>query len=223
MRPLRLDADPAAPLRILAVGAHCDDVEIGAGATLMRLAAAYPQATFAIVVLTSTPQREAESRAAVRGLLGDRATVVFHGLRDSRLPSQFDEVKDILGALAGQPWDLVLTHHRYDAHQDHRLLGEFAPTAFRNHLVLGFEVPKWDGDLGRSEANVYLPLTEADVMDKWNIIDRAYGSQRGKDWWSAETFGALARLRGIECRAPYAEAFRTEKAVLELPGETTRS
>lgn len=225
MLPLRLGgraathdagADPT-PRRVLAIGAHCDDVEIGAGGTLASWAAGDPALSVHCVVLTSTPQRAEETRACLTALCAPAdVTLDVHDLPDTRLPAHFDEVKNILAELSREPWDVVLTHHRYDAHQDHRLLGEFIPTAFRDHLVLGFEVPKWDGDLGSSGATVYVPLTADQIAAKWAALDAHHVSQRGKDWWDAETFAALARLRGMECRARYAEAFRAEKLVLEM-------
>ncbi len=202
---------------MLAIGAHCDDIEIGAGGTLAAWAADDHGLSVHCVVLCSTPQRARETRACLEALCAPaQLTLDVHDLPDTRLPSHFDAVKDILAALSRESWDVVLTHHRFDAHQDHRSLGEFAPTAFRDHLVLGFEVPKWDGDLGSSGANVYVPLTEEQVAAKWAALDAHHISQRGKDWWDAETFAALARLRGMECRARYAEAFRAEKMVLAL-------
>ena len=219
MRRLRLVPDASRPPTVLAIGAHCDDIEIGAGGTLASWAREDPSTEFTFVVLTSTSERAAESRACLAALVAPAtAAIKVHDLRDTRLPAQFDEVKDVMAHLARQPWDVVLTHQRHDAHQDHRLLGELTPTAFRDHLVLQFEVPKWDGDLGTARPNLYVPLTAEDVARKWAILDEHYPSQRGKDWWDAETFAALARLRGMECRAPYAEAFRVEKMVLDPLG-----
>lgn len=213
--------DVGRPLRVLLLGAHCDDIEIGAGATIAALAAARPDTDFTAVVLTSVPQRAAESRACLTALTAPaHIDITVHDLPDTRLPAHFDAVKDVLADLSRRPWDLVLTHQRHDAHQDHRMLGEFAPTAFRDHLVWQFEIPKWDGDLGTSRPSVYVPLTRADIDAKWATLDEHYVSQRGKDWWDAETFSALARLRGMECRAPYAEAFRVEKLTIAL-GATT--
>lgn len=206
-------SDPGCPLRVLAIGAHCDDIEIGAGGALAALCAARPATEVAAVILTSVPERAIEARNCLTEITTPGAiTVTVHDLPDTRLPAHFDEVKDVLAELAQEPWDLVLTHHRYDAHQDHRLLGEFVPTAFRDHLIWHFEVPKWDGDLGASSPSVYVPLTRAQLDAKWEALDRHYVSQRGKDWWDRETFTALARLRGMECRSAYAEAFRVEKA-----------
>lgn len=207
------------PLRVLAIGAHCDDIEIGAGGTLRKIAQNRSGTEFCAVVLTSAPDRAAESRACLTALAEPAAIdIVVHDLPDTRLPSHFDDVKDILAGLALQPWDLVLSHQRFDAHQDHRLLGEFVPTAFRDHLVWQFEIPKWDGDLGSSGANLFVALTPQDVAEKWAILDTHYPSQRRKDWWDAETFSALARLRGMECRAAYAEAFRVEKLCVNIDG-----
>lgn len=205
--------DPARPLRVLAIGAHCDDIEIGAGGTLAALTASHPDAHVTAVILTSTPERAAESRACLKEITAPaRAHIEVHELPDTRLPAHFNDVKDLLAELAQQPWDLVLTHHRSDAHQDHRMLGEFVPTALRDHQVWHFEIPKWDGDLGSARPNLYVPLDREDVSAKWQALDRHFVSQRGKDWWDPETFAALARLRGMECRAPYAEAFRVEKS-----------
>lgn len=220
MRRLSVCLPASEPRTILAVGAHCDDIEIGAGGTLATWAQEEPNTEFTFVVLTSTPDRAAESHACLSALVSPAvARIDIRGLRDTRLPAQFDQVKDVLAELARRPWDVVLTHQRYDAHQDHRLLGELATTAFRDHLVLQFEVPKWDGDLGSARPNLYVPLTAGQVSHKWDLLDRHYPSQRGKDWWDAETFAALARLRGMECRSAYAEAFRAEKMILDPLGD----
>lgn len=208
------------PLRVLLLGAHCDDIEIGAGATIARLARQRPDTQFTAVVLTSVPERAIESKACLSALTTPATVdVTIYSLPDTRLPSHYEEVKDILAALSQSPWDLVLTHHRFDAHQDHRLLGEVARTAFRDHLVWAFEIPKWDGDLGASQANAYVPLTRDDIDAKWAALDEHYVTQRGKDWWDPETFSALARLRGMECRAAYAEAFRVEKLTVSLESQ----
>lgn len=219
MRSLQLPHPADRPLRVLAVGAHCDDIEIGAGGTLARLAdeTGGHGVEFTAVIITSTPKRAAEATGCLTELVAPAPmTVITHGLPDSRLPSHYDQVKDILGDLSRHPWDVVFTHHDEDAHQDHRLLGTYVPTALRNHLVFSFEIPKWDGDLGRIDANVYVQLTPAQMHAKWATLDAHYVSQRPHDWWSEETFSALGRLRGMECRAPYAEAFAVRKAVLDL-------
>lgn len=212
-----LGLDGSRPLRVLAIGAHCDDIEIGAGGTLAVIASERPDTQITCVILTSNPTRAAEARACLADLCVPVSPVVrIESFRDSRLPTAFDEIKDLLADLAGDQWDLVFTHQRYDAHQDHRLLGELVPTALRNHLVLQFEIPKWDGDLGSSHANVYVPLSQQLILRKSALLHHHYASQRNHDWFDAETFQALARLRGMECRAAYAEAFRVEKLTLDL-------
>lgn len=206
------------PRRVLAFGAHCDDVEIGAGGMLRALDRAPTPLHLHVVVLTSTPERAAETRAALPAFApGAQVTVEVHALRDGRLPAQWDLAKDIVEETAARVRpDLVLAPHRHDAHQDHTTLAALVTTAFRDHLVLGYEIPKWDGDLGRSGATHYLPLSEADLSAKCALLREHYPSQRSHDWFLDETFRGLARLRGIECRAPYAEAFRVEKALLGL-------
>jgi LmbE family N-acetylglucosaminyl deacetylase len=166
-------------------------------------------------VVTSTPQRAAECRAALTALAGPAVLSIEHGeLPDGRLPAHFDAVKAHLAGLADRPWDLVLAPHAEDAHQDHALLGRLAPTAFRDHVILHYEVPKWDGDLGSLRPNLYVPLSAEQVQRKWDILNEHYVSQRAHDWWDREIFAGLARLRGMECRSRYAEAFRVDKMVL---------
>ena len=141
----------------------------------------------------------------------------FGGLPDGRLPGHWNTVKDLLQRFAaGSAADIVLAPSPADAHQDHRLLGELVRTAFRDHLVLHYEIPKWDGDLGATRPQTYWPLTGDLVHRKFALLDEHYPSQRGHDWWREDTFSALARLRGMECRAEYAEAFASPSVVLGL-------
>lgn len=221
MNPLLLELGGASPARVLAVGAHCDDIEIGAGGLLAAIARALPDTRFRFLVMTSTPERAGEARACLAELVSPaEAETTVLDLPDTRLPGRFDDVKDELAGLSRAPWDLVVTHSPDDAHQDHRLLGELTPTAFRDHLILHYEIPKWDGDLGTLRPNLYLPLTGHEVARKWALLDRHYVSQRGHDWFTEETFRSLARLRGMESRADYAEAFRVGKAVLQISSAT---
>lgn len=209
--------------RVLAIGAHCDDIEIGAGGLLRVLARTVPSLEVSFVVMTSTPDRADEARACLAALVAPvPARVMIHAMPDARLPTCFNEVKDVLGLLAREKVDLVLTHDPRDAHQDHRLLGELAPTAFRAHTLAHFEIPKWDGDLGVLRPNAYIPLTAEEVAAKWALVHSHYVSQRGKDWFTEETLLSLARLRGMECRAEYAEAFRIEKLTIELSASPAR-
>ncbi len=202
---------------VVAVGAHPDDIEIAAGGLLLSLAAEYPGVRVHYVLCSGTPDRQAEARAAASAFLPDaQLSFALHGLPDGRLPAHWDAVKDILHEAAGAlvP-DLVLCPARNDAHQDHRLLAEQTPTVFRDQLVLHYEIPKWDGDLARR--NVYLPLPDEVARRKVELLHASYPSQKARDWWDDEVFLGLARLRGMECRARYAEAFDCAKAVLRLP------
>lgn len=206
------------PLRLLALGAHCDDIEIGAGGTLLRLAAEVPDLEAELVVLSSSPERADEFRASAAAFLEPAtARVQVHELPDGRLPQHWAEAKEIVEELARrvQP-DIVLCSHRRDAHQDHRLIAEVVTTCFRDHLVLRYEIPKWDGDLGAGRPTHYVALDRELMQRKCDLLRKHYGSQRTRDWWSDETFFALGRLRGMECRAPYAEAFAVDKALLQF-------
>ncbi|MQA34008.1 PIG-L deacetylase family protein [Modestobacter roseus] len=209
------------PLRLALLGAHCDDVEIGCGGVLLDLADRGALDRVDVLVATSTPAREAECRASLAGFLGTAPHAVrFGGLPDGRLPGHWDAIKTLLDAFARDTRpDVVFAPSPQDAHQDHRLLGELVRTAFRDHLVLHYEIPKWDGDLGASRPQVHWPLTEELVQRKFALLDEHYPSQRGHDWWRADTFAALSRLRGVECRSPHAEAFSCPALVLR-PGST---
>jgi LmbE family N-acetylglucosaminyl deacetylase len=205
---------PTGPLSVLAIGAHPDDIEIAAGGTLLSLAERHPGLRVRFVLMTGTSQRQQEARAAARAFLpGADLDVQLHDLPDGRLPAVWGQVKEVIEAQARSlSPDLVLAPSADDAHQDHRTVGELVPTAFRDHLCLGYEIPKWDGDLTRP--NTYFPLTDDIARRKVELLDKCYPSQRGRDWWDEETFLALARLRGVECRARYAEAFTCTKLVI---------
>lgn len=204
-----------APVRVLALGAHCDDIEIGAGGTILELSRHRSGMQFGAFVATSTPQRAAESRAALSAFAGSPdISLKIAALRDTRLPADFDALKDHLSGLSTDSWDVILAPHADDAHQDHAILGRLAPTRFRDHLILRYEIPKWDGDLGSLRPNLYVPLSAEQMHRKWELLDEHYASQRSRDWWDYETISGLARLRGLECRSRYAEAFRVDKMVL---------
>jgi LmbE family N-acetylglucosaminyl deacetylase len=206
-----------APLTILCLGAHCDDIEIGCGGTIMRLLAEHPGSSVHWVALASNPTREAEARAAAAELLGgaERAQVTIKAFRDGYFPFEGAAVKDFFEETkrAVRP-DLILTHHRHDRHQDHRLVAELTWNTFRDHLIAEYEIPKYEGDLGAP--NVYVPLTEAVARRKIDVILRSFKTQAGRGWFRAETFEAVMRLRGIECNAPegLAEAFHVPKLVV---------
>ncbi|HLV58213.1 MAG TPA: PIG-L family deacetylase [Natronosporangium sp.] len=209
---LTLGLPPVGSLVVLS--AHPDDVEIAAGATLLAIATANPGLRVRYVLVTGEPARRAEARAAAAAFLpGARIAFAAHALPDGRLPARWGDVKRIVEhAAAAGPADLVLAPSTTDAHQDHRTVGRMATTAFRDTLVLHYEIPKWDGDLGRP--NVYLPVGEEAVRRKVDLLHTCFPSQKDRDWWDEEVFLGLARLRGVECRARYAEAFHCHKAVL---------
>jgi LmbE family N-acetylglucosaminyl deacetylase len=200
------------PLRLLCLGAHSDDIEIGCGGSILTLLRGRKAVDVTWVVFSGSADRHAEARRGASLFLSRarRKKVILHDFRDGFFP--FDPaVKEAVEALKKVAPDVVLTHYRDDRHQDHRVLSDLAWNTFRDHLILEYEVPKWDGDLGAP--NCYLALDEKTVAEKVQHLERAFGSQRSKDWFSAETFRGLMRLRGIECRAPagYAEAFYARK------------
>jgi LmbE family N-acetylglucosaminyl deacetylase len=201
---------------MVVIGAHPDDIEIAAGGFLLSLAATVADLSVHYVLLTGSPSRQAESRAAAPAFLpGAALTYGLHDLPDGRLPGHWGTVKEVLHAeAAGRSPDLVLCPARHDAHQDHRLLAELVPTVFRDAFALGYEIPKWDGDLGRP--NTYLPLEDEVARRKVELLNAFFPSQKGHDWWDDEVFLGLARLRGMECRSRYAEAFYVSKAVLRF-------
>jgi LmbE family N-acetylglucosaminyl deacetylase len=212
---LKLDLPPERPLSVLAIGAHPDDIEIGAGGTLLTLAESKLGMRVRYVVLTGSEDRHDEARTAADAFLpGADLTVDLHQLPEGRLPAVWDRVKDILEGVAGTcAPDLILAPSCQDAHQDHRTIGEVMPTVFRDQLLWSYEIPKWDGDLGRP--STYFPLTLETARRKVDLLHKCFPSQGSRDWWDDEVFLGLARLRGMECRAPYAEAFTNTKSVVQ--------
>ncbi len=210
---------PAAPFRILCLGAHSDDIEIGCGGFLLQLLQAHRNIHLDWVVFSATGRREQEARRSAalftRGARGLR--VLTSTFRDGFFPSEFAAIKEVFETLKADPDpDLVLTHYRDDRHQDHRVLSDLAWNTFRNHFILEYEIPKFDGDLGHP--NFFVPVERAICRRKVIYLQRAFGTQRAKHWFEDETFTGLMRLRGMECRAPdgYAEAFYARKTVLTL-------
>jgi len=210
-------AEPGKRLTVLCLGAHSDDIEIGAGGTLLTWRAAGCLLDVTWCVLSAAGARGAEARASAAEFLEgvERAEVETHAFRDGFFPAESSDIKAWFEDLKArcQP-DVILTHRGDDAHQDHREVSRLTWNTFRNHLILEYEVPKWDGDLGRP--NVYVPLDSSVMARKADLLMRHFGSQRSKHWFDEETFRSLARLRGLECRAPerYAEAFFARKVAL---------
>jgi LmbE family N-acetylglucosaminyl deacetylase len=212
MLPLLLGRPSDGPLSVLALGAHPDDIEIGAGGLLLRLAGSALRARY--VVLTGTAERHEEARNAARAFMPDAdVSVELYDLPEGRFPAEWGSVKEILESVARScSPDVILAPSPSDAHQDHRTIGEIIPTVFRDQLVLSYEIPKWDGDMGRP--SVYFPMTPDVARQKVELLHKCFPSQRGRDWWDDEVFLGMARLRGVECRAPYAEAFSCAKSVI---------
>jgi LmbE family N-acetylglucosaminyl deacetylase len=204
------------PLRLLCLGAHADDIEIGSGGTVLRLAAEVPDLVVRWIVFSGTGGREAEARNSAAAFLENvsEKQIEVLGFRDGYFPFHGADIKDCFEALKRDfnP-SLVLTHWQGDAHQDHRLVAKLTHNTFRDHLVLEYEIPKYDGDLGNPV--FFVPLTRVQLGRKVETIVRYFSSQHGRSWFSDETFRAMARLRGIGCNAPegLAEAFYTRKIV----------
>ena len=204
--------------RIACLGAHCDDIEIGCGGVLMKLAESYPGSTFDLIVFSGDESRAAESRRAARSLLGDSANLNLHflELRDGFLPYDGGEAKSKLREISKSlDADVVFTHYRDDAHQDHRLVSELTANEFRDQLILEYEIPKYDGDLG--SPNIFVPLDDQTATRKIDVILERFASQSDKHWFSRDTFEALMHLRGIEAgrSVQFAEAFYCRKMVLQ--------
>jgi len=212
MVPLRL---PTGPLRIVCLGAHPDDVEIGCGGALLTLAESR-ELTTTTVVATGTQDRAEEAVAAAKQFLPEAdASVRALGLRDGYLPAQWGAVKEALEDMASsRPADLVFAPRVDDAHQDHRVVAEIATTVWRDSLVLHYEIPKWDGDFGRVTS--YVRISPENAQRKVALLHECFPSQAGRNWWDDETFLGLMRLRGLECRHRYAEGFVISKSELAV-------
>jgi LmbE family N-acetylglucosaminyl deacetylase len=205
------------PLTILCLGAHSDDIEIGCGATILQLGRRSVKPRFCWVVLSAAGVRQVEAqKAAERFAAGCETDVILKEFRDGYLPYDGDKVKDFFEAMKARiSPDVIFTHWCGDAHQDHRLVNELTWNTFRNHLILEYEIPKFDGDIGRP--NTFFELEEWAVREKVANLSAIFESQKSKPWFQSETFLGLMRLRGMESNASsgYAEAFYTRKMVIE--------
>lgn len=214
---------PAADqLKVLCLGAHPDDIEIGCGGTLLSLAAARQDVVVSRLLLTGTPDRLAEADAAA-ALFGG-GSCASAGLPDGRLPAHWSEVKDFLETRkralmdAGRSPDLIFAPRADDAHQDHALVGALTSTVWRDVAVLHYEIPKWDGDIAPMTHFVALSAERAE--SKYELLTRVYPSQVTRDWWDRDMFLGLMRLRGMECRAPFAEGFVSNKIMIDFRNQT---
>jgi LmbE family N-acetylglucosaminyl deacetylase len=203
--------------RLLCLGAHSDDIEIGAGGTLLKLLAEIPDLEVYWAVFSAPGARVEEARNSANSYLTGIAAkqIRIGSFRESYFPSEWPSIKEWYEEIkAGFDPDLVLTHYRDDRHQDHRVLSDLAWNTFRNHMILEYEILKYDGDLGRP--NVYVPISEEGCRRKINLLFEHFKTQTAKHWFTPDTFEALLRLRGIECASASgrAEAFYSRKMTL---------
>jgi LmbE family N-acetylglucosaminyl deacetylase len=218
MKALQL-AGPGDRLSVLCLGAHSDDIEIGAGATLLGMIERGVKLDVHWCVLSGAAGgREREARSSAEDFLENvvAAKIEVLDFKDGFFPQYGEALKTSFEELKlNVSPDVIFTHRRDDAHQDHREVCQLTWNTFRDHCILEYEIPKWDGDLG--QPNLYIPISEGVLRRKIDLLSRHFGSQRSKDWFDAETFLGLARLRGMECRAPerYAEAFFARKLTLD--------
>jgi LmbE family N-acetylglucosaminyl deacetylase len=215
MLSLKLNGHPDG-LRILYLGAHCDDIEIGCGGTIMRLNEEYTIQHVKWVVFTSTDIRAEEARKGADYFLQkcNKKEVVIKNFRDGFLPYEGEKVKNAFEELKSFNPDIVFTHYRHDRHQDHRVVCDLTWNTFRDHLIFEYEIPKYDGDLGNP--NCFVPLEATVAEKKVQAIIEIYGSQGSKQWFDKETFFSLLRIRGMESAAKtrYSEAFYTNKFMI---------
>ncbi len=217
MLSLSFGAGPSEPLRILCLGAHSDDIEIGCGGTVLRLLEDRPGSSVHWVVLSATSDREREARASAEDFLSraGRASVNVKAFRESFFPAVWSDIKGYFEEIKREVTpDVVLCHRTADLHQDHRVVAELTWNTFRNHLVLEYEIPKYEGDLG--SPNVYVPLSKAVADRKVDLLMKHFGSQSKRTWFRPDTFNGLMSIRGIESNAPEgrAEAFHARKIVV---------
>ena len=205
------------PLRVLCLGAHSDDIEIGCGGTILRMMAEVPNVEVRWVVLSARGARKQEALASAKRFLraADRKRIVVKQFKESFFPYVGDKIKAFFEQLKGEfDPDLILTHYRHDLHQDHRVVSDFTWNTFRDHLIWEYEIPKYDGDMG--VPNVFSPLSREVCAEKIGLLMEGFGSQRSRRWFTDDTFWALLRLRGIEAGSSgrFAEAFYVRKLVL---------
>lgn len=206
--------------QVLCLGAHCDDIEIGCGGTILELLAANPDIEITWVVFSSNAQRKAEATAGAEAFTGDAARLDLRifDFRDGFLPYSGTAVKEKFEELKksiAMP-DVIFTHYRHDLHQDHRAVCELTWNTFRNHLIFEYEIPKWDGDLG--VPNTFFPVSEQRVSEKVQKLQQTYNSQQTKRWFTDDLFTSIMRIRGMECNSEsrFAEGFYTRKLILSV-------
>jgi LmbE family N-acetylglucosaminyl deacetylase len=217
MLTLKVAPEESHALRVLCVGAHSDDIEIGCGGTMLRLLSDYDDVEVHWAVLGASGQRAGEAAASAEKFLAKatKRDIVIEQFRESFFPYTGEEIKKFFETLKTtfSP-DIIFTHYRADRHQDHRLVSELTWNTYRNHLILEYEILKYDGDLGNP--NFFVHLAESLCREKVRFIMDCFKTQREKDWFTEDAFLSLLRIRGIESRAPgtYAEAFYSRKIAL---------
>ena len=216
MLGLTFNTEPNSTLNILCLGAHSDDIEIGCGGTILKLIKEYPNSSFHWIVFSGGQQRAEEAKASAEAFLegAKEKNIVIKDFKDGFFPYQGAEIKGYFEQLKEVSLDLIFTHYRQDLHQDHRLICDLTWNTFRNHLILEYEIPKYDGDIG--QPNFFAYLDDQTCQQKITNLLNYFQTQTNKHWFTAETFLAILRLRGIESKAPYnyAEAFYGRKIVL---------
>jgi LmbE family N-acetylglucosaminyl deacetylase len=216
MLTLRPNLDGGRPPRLLFLGAHSDDIEIGCGAAVLRLLSEHPGAAVQWVVFAATPERAAEARASAIDFLAgaERPEVLILEFPDAYFPSHIADIKRRFESFKSFKPDVIFTHCGHDRHQDHGVLSQLTWNTFRNHLVLEYEVPKYDADL--RSPNFFIPVPEPLARKKASLIRTHFATQSAKQWMDEALFMGLMRLRGVECCSPtgYAEGFHVRKACL---------
>jgi LmbE family N-acetylglucosaminyl deacetylase len=216
MLPLFLGREEAAPLKVLTLGAHADDAEIGCAGTILKLIEEGAIASICWVVLSGADERAEEARESAESLLRDahQSQILQPGFRDGFFPYDGAGIKAFFEELKSFEPDLIFTHQRHDLHQDHRMTCELTWNTFRNHLILEYEVPKYDGDMGAP--NVFVPLEDDISKRKIEHLMTHFATQLPRRWFTEDLFSGLMRLRGMECHSPtsHAEAFYSRKSVL---------
>ena len=213
MLPIQLLSHERPSPAILCLGAHSDDIEIGAGGTILSLVERYPDSRILWVVFSGAAQRGDEARSSGGAVLAQakHAEIIVHAFRDGFFPAEFAQIKTTIESMKNFEPDIVFSHYRGDHHQDHRVISELTWNTFRNHLILEYEVPKYDPDLGNP--SLFVPLSREQAESKVAALMVHFRSQRDRSWFVPETFFALLRLRGVQAAAPsgYAEAFYARK------------
>lgn len=221
MIALMPDRDGNEPLRVLCLGAHCDDIEIGCGGTMVQLAAGKQPLKVRWVVFSGGRVRSEEARASAEQWLApiQSKTIDLHDYRDGFFPAEMTSIKETFEEIKRtfNP-DMIFTHFRADLHQDHRIINELTWNTFRNHLILEYEIPKYDGDM--RSPDFYIPLTEENAKAKVSALMTCFKSQQSRHWFCEELFLGLMRIRGMECcsASGYAEGFYARKTTMKFEG-----